>query len=386
MSLQQPLVDHANKITTAVVDAKDKAVASVQASRPTAFELAFGTENSTRRYISALAACFLGADSCTLAGRYLERELGPVERHDPRWWPLLAARLIDLLVSFAAWNEVEGVAKRDGALFGAVYAAAARSSLYTLEHAYFLLKAKTTFSIFAIDVLTTSITLALLPRFLPHSVTAKPQLSLQERLRRSPQLLLDLVIAFGLGTCLSATVGFVAERLGGQELVKLQAFDLEVPAVYAAETMTASRMMEHPTIQVPSLRSDLGPSSMVTHLVHSAGISATLTPFVLILSRLTPLGAALAATLAVGPSSLLLFYDVLPIRLFGAVAVALFLAVRAGLVAGTIAWVVDALREPKKVEEIDVVVVDNDTGKIVAAAEVDIIEASPSLRHRPTRA
>ncbi|KAM0787292.1 hypothetical protein ACM66B_006525 [Microbotryomycetes sp. NB124-2] len=382
MSLQQPMADRAEKMLDAASEAKDKALAVVHAPRPSWFELAVGTENSSRRYISTLVTCFVVSTLTRMAlfepriaGGFLERELGPVERPGAAWWPVLVARLIDLLVSFAAWNEIDGVAKRDGALFGAVYAAAARSSLYTLEHTYFLLNAKTTSALFAIDVATFAVTLSLLPRLLPHSITARPTLSVSERLRQSPELVLNIVIAFGLGTCLSATLGFVGERLGGQQLVKLQTFDLEVPAVYAADTMTTSQMMQHPTIRVPSLRSDLAPHSMVTHLAHSAGISATLTPFVVILSRLTPLGATLATVLAVGPSSLLLFYDVLPIRLFGAIAVASFLAVRAGVVAGVIAWVLEELREPRRVvQEIDVVVVDEDTGDVVAAAEIDVVE------------
>ncbi|KAK4053282.1 hypothetical protein OIO90_003894 [Microbotryomycetes sp. JL221] len=389
MTLQPPLSSASSIIADVVLpddNGKLQHKLDSRSSSSSTLELLCGLQGTRRRYVTTFVICFIVGTATRmalfdhrLAGTFLAANLGPVERPSVSWWPILVTRAIDIVVGLTVWQEASGIVARDGALFGALYAAASRSSLYTMEHSYFLLDKRTSFAIFAIDIVTYVVAFSLLPRLLPHAISSRPTLSTFDRIRQQPELVMNAVIAFGLGTCLSALMGFVVERIGGQALVKHEAFDLTVPAVYAADTMTTSQMMAHPTIRVPALRSDLTPVSMVHHLVHSAGITTTLTCFCVMLSKLTPLGAGLATLVAVGPCSALLFYDVLPISVLGAVAVAAFLAVRAGLVTFIISWVLEELRAPTKVQEVDIVVVDEATGEIVAAAEVDIVE---TRRHK----
>lgn len=59
----------------------------------------------------------------------------------------------------------------------------------------------------------------------------------------NPELVINIVIATLFSVVLGALSAFITERLGGQDFIKSQAYDLEVPAVYAADTMTTAQMM-----------------------------------------------------------------------------------------------------------------------------------------------
>lgn len=200
---------------------------------------------------------------CRVLGTYLSKNLAPVERDGVRWGWILAVRAWDLFLGAWIWKQVQGATRRDGgelarcpylsllhadtvtraALFGAIVAAASRASLYFFEHAYFLLSTETVSVIFFIDVLSLTAAFTLLPTLLPHSVSSRPTPSAWKRMERNPELVINIVIAFFLSVVLGALTAFVAERVGGTEFVKANAYDLEVPAVYAADTMTTAQMM-----------------------------------------------------------------------------------------------------------------------------------------------
>ncbi|ORY66819.1 hypothetical protein BCR35DRAFT_308475 [Leucosporidium creatinivorum] len=143
-------------------------------------------------------------------------------------------------------------------------------------------------------------------------------------------------------------------------------------------------MMAHPTVAVPALRSFLEPLSMPRHLYHSFGIALTAIPLVSILPALTPLRIALTVFALVGPASSLLFWDVLPVTALGAIGTGTFLALRAATMAGIVAWVLEELRESRRVTHVDIVVVEEDADgvEVVAVLEADVEIADEALRQR----
>ena len=78
---------------------------------------------------------------------------------------------------------------------------------------------------------------------LPHSIDSRPTFSAWARLHQNPELVVNLLLALGLATFTGATGAYITERVGGQNFIKSQTFDLSVPAVYAADTMTTAQMM-----------------------------------------------------------------------------------------------------------------------------------------------
>lgn len=87
----------------------------------------------------AVAARLMGARR-RIFGNYLMRNLGPLERERVGWSMILAVRAWDLALGGWVWSRIDGLAKRDGALFGALVALFSRLSLYSFEHSYFLLR------------------------------------------------------------------------------------------------------------------------------------------------------------------------------------------------------------------------------------------------------
>lgn len=123
---------------------------------------------------------------------------------------------------------------------------------------------------------------------------------------------------------------------------------------------------------------------MPRHLSHSLGIALTAIPLVSILPTLTPLRIALTVFALVAPSSSLLFWDVLPVTALGAAGTGTFLALRAATMAGIVAWVLEELRESRRVQHVDIVVVEEgaDGPEVVALVEADVEIADEALRQR----
>lgn len=124
---------------------------------------------------------------------------------------------------------------------------------------------------------------------------------------------------------------------------------------------------------------------MSWHVLHSLGIAVSTLPFVTILTRATALGAAFGAFSLVAPATTFMLWDVLPIRFAGALATGVFLGLRAALIAGVAAWVLEELRQAASVRIVgaahtDTVVLD-DNEDVVAIIETDavVLEEDPAL-------
>lgn len=123
---------------------------------------------------------------------------------------------------------------------------------------------------------------------------------------------------------------------------------------------------------------------MPRHLLHSFGIALASIPFVTILPSLSPLGIALTVFALVFPATSFLFWDVLPVTAVGAVGTGAFLALRASAMAGLSAWVLEELREMRRIRAGEIVVVEEGDGEVdvVAVIEAEVEIADEALRQR----
>lgn len=129
------------------------------------------------------------------------------------------------------------------------------------------------------------------------------------------------------------------------------------------------------------MRSFLEPQSMPIHLLHSVGIALTTLPFVTILPSLSPFRIALAVFGLVSVPTAVTFWDVLPVLPAGAAATGAFLGLRAAVMAGIVAWVLEELRETRRIQHVDIVVVDEDND-VVGVVEADVEIAEGALKQR----
>ncbi|SGY39267.1 BQ5605_C003g02186 [Microbotryum silenes-dioicae] len=256
-------------------------------------------------------------------GDYLAKNLAPVERDDVRWGYILLVRAYDLALGGYLWPRVDGLAKRDGALFGAIMASVSRIGLLVFERAYFLLSTETVSTLFLIDLVSLIAAFSLLPILLPHSVESRPTSSALMRLERHPELIINIALSIGISTFVCAFLGYAVERLGAQQFIK---------------------MLETPTVAIPSLRHFLEPLSMPRHIIHSLFLSILTIPFVSIFPTTGSVRLALIAFLLVAPQTATLLWDVLPLHGEAAFYVGAFEGVKAAISSAVTAWTIEELR------------------------------------------
>ncbi|GAA6060786.1 hypothetical protein JCM10212_005435 [Sporobolomyces blumeae] len=361
-------------------------VANVPLPQKSWFEVCSGEVGSIRREASWIAfSTFLmtiARNACfdkRIFGNYLLRTLAPVERDSVTWYWIVLTRVWEMcLVSFV-WKRVRGGLKREGALFGIVYALVSRSGLYMFEHSYFLLSSGVPTTLLLIDCLAFLVTLSFLPTFHPAPPSARAPLGLLPRLQADPALIYNLVLAVGVVTFSTAFGSYAIERLGGSQFVKENVWDVELPAWLLRDQLTGSQMMEHPTIHVPTLR-HTPPVPMSTHLAHSFLSALPLLALTSFLPTLSPVAISLLSFLIIAVPSTTLLNDVFPIKIEAALGVGVTLALKGLVGGGMMSWIVEQLRNSllviKRVERATMVVVDEDeqTGEeqVVAVAEVEV--------------
>ncbi|KAM0747295.1 hypothetical protein T439DRAFT_329043, partial [Meredithblackwellia eburnea MCA 4105] len=363
---------------------------------PSTFETYAGVEWSSRRFLTWWIAAFGVATAARVAcfepaifGNYLLKNLGPLERDKVGYSTILGVRAWDLLVGGIAWRFVEGVTRKDGALFGFIVTLISRVSLYTFEHTYLLLSRATTSTLLLTDIISLSLAFSLLPKFLPHSPTAKPTSTTISRLSRSPVFFVNIFLALGLATTLSGLIGFVGERVGGIEWVKTQVGELRVPSILGKGVLSPAEMLAKTTLPIPVLRASLTPRSMPVHLLSSLPLSLSLLPLPFLLPTFSPALLSILTFSLILPSTTGLLYDVFPISLPGALGIGLALATRAALDMAVIAWVTEELREgdERLVSFVEVVEIEGEEGEkevlvvegtaeVGTALEVELIEES----------
>ncbi|KAL8277480.1 hypothetical protein RQP46_010110 [Phenoliferia psychrophenolica] len=349
--------------------------------KPSLMEIVMGEEGSARRFVSWWTTAMVVATTVRVAcfepaifGNYLMKNLGPLERERVGWSFILAVRAYDLALGGWIWTNIDGLARRDGALFGALIAMVSRLSLYSFEHSYFLLSTPTIATLLLTDVVSLGSAFSLLPTLLPHPPTAHPSATGWRRISKDPVLLWNIALATGWATFVSSLASYVVERAGGMEWIKQRVFELTVPSYLSQETLTPLEMLANPTISIPIVRSFLTPLSMPTHLAASFLLTLLSIPLVTILPTLSSHHLALLAFSIIAPSSSLLLWDVFPISFVGAAGAGIFMGLRGAVVTGLVAWVLEELREIEVVvAEGTVVLVDEKEG-VVAVAEVEVVD------------
>ncbi|GAA6015869.1 hypothetical protein JCM11491_007219 [Sporobolomyces phaffii] len=348
-------------------------------------ELAAGVEGSWRREVSwvvfSTIVMTLARNVCfdkRIFGNYLLHNLAPIERDSVTWRWIFITRIWETsLVSFV-WKRVRGGLKREGALFGLVYALVSRSGLYMFEHSYFLLSSGAPLRLLLIDALAFLVTLYWLPTFHPSPPSARAPLGLLKRLELDPALVYNLIFAVGLSTFISAFGTYAIERLGGTAFVKANVWDVEIPAYLMKDQLTGSQMMANPTIHMPTLRLT-PPLTMFSHLLHAFISTVPLLALSSFLPTLSPFAISLVSFLIVFVPSTTLLNDIFPITLEAAAGVGATLALKSLVGAGVISWVIEQLRSSLlvRIDKTTLLVLEEDQQgqeEVVAVAEVEEVE------------
>ncbi|GAA5909475.1 uncharacterized protein JCM6883_003958 [Sporobolomyces salmoneus] len=357
-------------------------------------ELASGVEGSWRRELSwivfstivmtfARNVCF----DKRIFGNYLLHNLAPIERDSVTWRWIFITRIWEMSLVSWVWKRVRGGLKKEGALFGLVYALVSRSGLYMFEHSYFLISSGAPLRLLMIDCLAFLVTLYWLPTFHPSPPSARAPLGLLKRLELDPALVYNLVFAVGLSTFISAFGAYAIERSGGAAFVKANVWDVEVPAYLMKDQLTSSQMMERPTIHMPTLRLT-PPLTMTSHLLHAFLSTLPLLALSSFLPTLSPFSISLLSALIIFVPSTTLLNDIFPITLEAATGVGATLALKGLVGSGVISWVIEQLRNSLlvRIDKTTLLVLDDDEQgqeEVVAVAEVEeveVIEPEESLR------
>ncbi|GAA5946799.1 hypothetical protein JCM3765_002020 [Sporobolomyces pararoseus] len=357
-------------------------------------ELATGLEGSWRREISwivfSTVVMTLARNVCfdkRIFGNYLLHNLAPIERDSVTWRWIFITRIWEMSLVSYVWKRVRGGLKREGALFGLVYALVSRSGLYMFEHSYFLLSSGAPLRLLMIDCLAFLVTLYWLPTFHPSPPSARAPLGILKRLELDPALVYNLVFAVGLSTFVSAFGAYAIERSGGSAFVKANVWDVELPSYLMKDQLTGSQMMEQPTIHMPTLRLT-PPLTMPSHLLHAFISTLPLLALSSFLPTLSPLKISILAFLVIFVPSTTLLNDIFPITLEAASGVGATLALKGLVGAGVISWVIEQLRNSLliRIDKTTLVVLDEDQQgdeEVVAVAEVEeveVVEPEESLR------
>lgn len=110
--------------------------------------------------------------------------------------------------------------------------------LYDLSHRF-----QTILTILSTDLFSLLPSFSLLPLFFPHSPTSHPSLTTFERLDKNKELVVNVILAYTLSTVAGALLGFVAERVGGYKAFVGQVYEVLVPSILSADSLTTSEMM-----------------------------------------------------------------------------------------------------------------------------------------------
>ncbi|GAA5935350.1 uncharacterized protein JCM15063_001007 [Sporobolomyces koalae] len=359
-------------------------------------ELALGVDAGWRRELSWIAfstiVMTLTRNACfdkRVFGDYLLHNLAPIERDSVTWRWIFITRIWEMCLVSYVWKRVRGGLKREGALFGLVYALVSRSGLYMFEHSYFLLSSGAPLRLLLIDSLAFLVTLYWLPTFHPSPPSARAPLGLLKRLELDPALFWNLFLAAGLSTFVSAFGSYAIERLGGSQFVKENVWDVEIPAYLLKDQLTSSQMMEHPTIRVPTLR-HTPPLTMSAHLLHAFLSTLPLLALSSFLPTLSPLAIGALSFLIISIPSTTLLNDIFPIKLEAAAGVGATLGLKGLVGSGIVSWVIEQLRNSLlvRIDKTTLLVLDEDAEgheEVVAVAEVEqveVIEPEESLRSK----
>ncbi|BGP44150.1 hypothetical protein JCM10449v2_008214 [Rhodotorula kratochvilovae] len=344
-------------------------------------ELLTGQDHSRRRlasfFLAALALSTLVRSACFSQwafGPYLLENLAPVERDTVRWKYIVANRAWEIALGAWVWRRLSGVVRGEGALFGVLLALVARLSLYVFEHSYFLLSTQTVAVLLLIDAISFASAFSLAPSLLPHAPSARPVLTALTRLRTDHALWVNVLLGVGLATFGGAAGSYVLERAGGRAFVERNTIEATVPSYLLKDQLSTSEILSHPSWTIPTLRTYDFPPSMASHLLHSLLTSLSLLPLLLSLPSLSPLSLAALAAAAVGIPAVGVFYDVLPVSLPAALGTGAALAARAAWAAAAQAWAMDELRRVKVTRKVKVVLVEPESGEVIATSEALVEE------------
>ncbi|GAA5981796.1 hypothetical protein JCM11641_007427 [Rhodosporidiobolus odoratus] len=342
-------------------------------------ELLTGTDGSYRRevtyWFSAMVVGTVVRSACFhkgIFGSYLLENLAPVERENPKWGWILAVRAWEIAVGGFVWRRVKGGVRGEGALFGLLFALVSRISLYAFEHSYFLLSAQTVGVLLLIDSVSLACASSLLRFFSPPAVEPRPLVSAWQRVKEDHALAFNVLFGVGFAAFGAAAASYVAERLGGREFVSRNTVEATVPSYLMADQLTTSEILEHPSWQIPALRTYDFPLSMPHHLFQSTLTALCTLPFVSILPSLSPLKLAALTGLVVAVPSSLVLWDVMPVTTLAAGVIGMGLGIRAAWCAGVIAWTVEELRRAKTVRTVKVVLVDQETDEVLAVSSARV--------------
>ncbi|GAA5872967.1 hypothetical protein JCM16303_006896 [Sporobolomyces ruberrimus] len=371
-------------------------VAALAPPQSSWMELFAGVEGSWRREVSWIAfstvLMTITRNICfdkRIFGNYLLHNLAPIERDSVTWRWIFITRVWEMAVVSYVWKRVRGGLKREGALFGLVYALVSRSGLYMFEHSYFLLSSGAPLRLLLIDSLAFLVTLYFLPAFHPSPPSARAPLGLLKRLELDPALIYNIILAVGLSTTISAFGAYAIERSGGTAFVKANVWDVEIPAYLMKNQLTSSQMMEHPTIHMPTLRLT-PPVPMSSHLLHAFASTVPLLALSAFLPTLSPLTISLLSFLIIFVPSTTLLNDIFPITLEAATGVGATLALKGLVGSGVMSWVIEQLRNSLlvRIDKTTLLVLDEDQQgqeEVVAVAEVEevqVVEPEESLRKK----
>ncbi|GAA5909087.1 hypothetical protein JCM8208_007427 [Rhodotorula glutinis] len=344
-------------------------------------ELVAGPLGSRRRIATFIAAAFVVSTVVRAAcfsdyafGPFLVENLAPVERDSVRWKYLGANRVWEVTLGTYIWRRLSGLFRGEGALFGVLLALVARLSLYAFEHSYFLLSNQTVGVLLLIDAISFASAFALAPKLLPHSISARRVLPALTRLRNDHALWINLLFGVGLATFGGAAGSYVLERAGGRDFIKRNVIEATVPGYLLRDQLSTNEILAHPSWTIPTLRTYDFPLSMAHHLYQSALTSLSLLPLVMSLPTLSPLRLAALAALAVGVPAVTVYYDVLPVTFPAALSTGLALSARAAFAALVEAWTLDELRRTKTTRQVQVVLVDKQSGEVIATSDATVEE------------
>lgn len=267
-------------------------------------------------------------------------------------------------------------------------------------------RTQTASTLLLMDVVSLGAAFSLLPKFLPHSPTARASPTSWRLIADNPAFLLNIVFAVGLGTTIPAFLTYVLERVGGMEWIKERVFEKTAPSFLSHETLTSSEMLavrglpssprdfhcviflssltcffpqQNPRIPVPVLRSALAPLSMPTHLIASAALSLLSIPLITILPILSPSSLAAVAFLLLAPSSAAMLWGVLPVSAIGAAGIGAVMGLRAAVGTGIGAWVLEELRLADELRRIVLVGVEKDELVVIAETEDGTVVAEITM-------
>lgn len=97
---------------------------------------------------------------------------------------------------------------------------------------------------FATDIVSLAAAFTLLPTLLPHSLPTRPSVTAFQRIEENRELIVNIILAYTLATVVGAFTSFTIERLGGYKFVEKFVYEISVPSILSAETMTTSEMMK----------------------------------------------------------------------------------------------------------------------------------------------